>query len=158
MRRLRKYYAGFRLALINELTYRMNFVFGFIRQVMVFVTAIFLFRNLPSGAGDYSTDALVSYAVVSFLVSSIVFVYVMNTVSLEIKEGNLSNYLTRPIQYLLYWSARLCATRSLLVVIYTIGFVFAALYFNDALLSRISLAHVLPALGLLVGSCVNSDH
>ncbi len=111
-----KYWMGFRLALSNELIYRANFLFGRARELIVFGALLFLFRTLPHGIGAYNQPRLLTYTLAAAFVSSLIFVYGMNGISMEIADGDLTNYLLRPIHYFGFWAARLMANRLLLLI------------------------------------------
>lgn len=114
--RYKPYLAGFRLALSTELVYRLNFIFGRLRGLIVFIALLFLYTALPHGAGAYDQAQLATYAIVSAFVSALLFVFGMNNMANEIAEGDLTNYLLRPVNYFGFWAARMLASRTLLLM------------------------------------------
>lgn len=113
---MRKYLIGFQLALSNELIYRVNFLFGRVRESVVQIALVFLYLAIPSGVNGYNQDNLLTYLVIGALISSMIFCYGMNTIANQIAEGDLANFLLRPISFLGFWSACMAATRSLLIL------------------------------------------
>lgn len=116
MSSLRAYQAGFSLALSELGTYRINFFFGRLREFILFGALLFLFQAIPHGVGDYSPEELMTYILGSTLISSLIFVHGMHRISFEIADGDLTNYLVRPVRYLPFWFARLLAPRSVLLL------------------------------------------
>ncbi len=113
---MRKYLWGFQLALSNEIIYRWNFFFGRLREILVYIALIFVYTAIPQGVGEYSQQQLLSYLLLSAFVSSITFVYGMYGIGDDIVDGDLSNYLVRPINYLGFWAGRMFASRFLLLI------------------------------------------
>lgn len=113
---MRKYLAGFRMALSRELIYRTNFIFGRVRELIIFGSLMFLYSALPDGAGPYDQERLLTYAIAGVFVAAVLFVFGMENIANEIAEGDLVNFLLRPVRYLWFWTFRISATRALLVV------------------------------------------
>lgn len=90
-------------------TYRLNFVVWRFRNVLQLVTIYFLwFSILPKGStfGSYSQSLLLTYILGTSIVSSIVFATLTFQIGDEINQGNLSNYLIRPVNYLNFLFAK----------------------------------------------------
>ncbi len=91
------------------LTYRLNFVMWRVRTVFQFLTVYFLWLAvLPEKAriGDYTQALMLTYILGTSLISSIVFSTRTVDIGEEINEGNLSNFLLRPVNFFLYFVAR----------------------------------------------------
>lgn len=114
---------GFKLALSNEFIYRTNFLIGRLGEFVAYAALLYLFHALPQGAGGYDSTRLLTYVLGAALMSSVLFVYGMHSIADEITDGDLMNYLLRPIRYLSFWIARVAATRvlSLLTGIMGVG-------------------------------------
>ena len=104
------------MALSNELIYRANFMFGRIREIIVFGAILYLFSSLPTGAGNYDQPHLLTYALAAAFISGLTFVQGMESIANEIADGDLVNYLLRPINYLWFWVFRLSASKFMLAV------------------------------------------
>lgn len=91
------------------LTYRLNFVMWRVRAVFQLLTVYFLWLAiLPEGAsiGDYSHSLILTYIFGTSLISAIVFATRTVDVGEQINEGNLSNFLLRPVNFFKYFLAR----------------------------------------------------
>lgn len=107
------YLAGFRLSLARDLTYRADFLFGRLREFITFGALLYFFNVFPSGIGGYAREELLTYVIGAAVLSSFMFVYAMTDVRDEIADGDLANYLLRPIGYFRYWASRMMAMRLL---------------------------------------------
>lgn len=91
------------------LTYRLNFSVWRIRQVFQFLAAYFLWTTIiPAGSGltGYSHESILTYVFLTTFVGSFVFSSRSAGMGDEITNGNLSNFLLKPINYFRYWAAR----------------------------------------------------
>lgn len=113
---LRPYFAGFRLALSQELVHRVNFLIGKVRDFIFFAALILLFSKLPHGIGRWGQEGLLTYAILSAFLSTQITAQAMNAIASEITDGDLTNFLLRPMNYLGYWTARVMAIRVLAAV------------------------------------------
>ena len=116
MRWIRPYLVAYRLELSKKFTYRTNFVFGRVRDLIVFGGLLYLYNALPHGAGTYDPTQLRTYTLLATFVFAVQSGFAMNDMADEIFSGDLSNYLLRPIKYYGYWLSRTLAHRSILVV------------------------------------------
>lgn len=105
------YRKSFVLAWSTQLSYRVNFVIGRLREFVVYGAMLLLYSALPQGSGVYTQAELLTYALVGSLFP---FVYGMHTMAEEIASGDLTNYLLRPINYFGYCISSILAQRSLL--------------------------------------------
>ncbi len=110
---LRPYLTGFRLALSQELIHRSNFAVGHLRNLIFFGALILLFKQLPQGVGPWQQNQLLTYTLISAFISSQIVTQGMHTIASEITDGDLTNFLLRPINYLGYCIARILASRTL---------------------------------------------
>lgn len=74
---------------------------------------LLLYSALPQGSGTYSQADLLTYTLISSLFGSAIFIYSMASIANEIAEGNLTNYLLRPINYFGFWISQSFAARVL---------------------------------------------
>ena len=110
------YKKSFSLAWRTQLTYRVNFIVGRLREFVVYGAMLLLYSALPQGSGSYSQSDLLTYTIMSSLLGSAAFLYGMHSIADEISGGDLTNYLLRPINYFGYWVSQLLAQRSLLLL------------------------------------------
>lgn len=148
------YFLIFKLALSNEIIHRMHFLLGVFRNIVFFSTLIFVFQQTTLGIGGYSSDALIKYSILGYFVSSLIFTWYMGSIAEDISEGNLSLYLVRPMNYVLYCCARIFATRVLLLGASFIGaaIIFWITKINLNIFTAISMQQIIAAIGLMFGS------
>lgn len=113
MLRLGPYIRSFWLAWSTQLSYRLNFIVGRLREFVVYGAMLLLYSALPQGSGSYSQSDLLTYTLISSLFGSAIFIYIMTSIANEIAEGNLTNYLLRPINYFGFWISQSLAARVL---------------------------------------------
>lgn len=88
------------------LTYRLNFIMWRVRIVLGILTIYFLWLSiLPKNTVffDYNQSQMLTYILGTSLISSIVLSSRTISIGDEINQGNLSNFLIRPISYFWYW-------------------------------------------------------
>jgi len=109
---MKKYLHVLNIGVQNNLTYRFNFLartlFGFIPLVAV----LFVWRTIYAGNGQgstigaYSLAGMISYYLVVTIVDALTAVNEDDwQIAADIKDGNISQFLLKPIDYLTY---RLC--------------------------------------------------
>ncbi len=152
MHRLRKYLMAYRLALSKALVYRTNLLLGAINVLIWFGTLILLYLSLGGAIGGYSTAELVTYILGTSLLAATLFTNVMDQMADEIVEGDLVNYLLRPINYFYYWIARGAAVRSVLLVIAFGEIVLLSLTVSDDVLLQTNPMVLLQTAVLCLGS------
>lgn len=107
--RINKYFLVARNVWDETLTYRLNFVMWRVRVVLTMLTMYFLWLALLAPGGDilgYTRELMLTYILGTSLINSIVISSRSYEVGDEINNGNLSNFLLRPINYFAYQFAR----------------------------------------------------
>jgi len=105
----------------ETLTYRLNFIVWRIRTVINLLIVYFLWSAiLPAGKSflGYTQSLMLTYILGTSLLNAIVLASRSGDVGDEINNGDLSNFLLRPIHYFLYWFAKDAGDK-------TMNFVFA---------------------------------
>ena len=109
---MKKYWHVINIGIQNNLTYRMNFlfrtVFGFIPLLATIYLWRTIYRGQASGAevATYTLAQMTSYYVVVTIVDVLSAVNEDDwQIAADIKDGNISGFLVKPIDYLSY---RLC--------------------------------------------------
>src|SRR5579883_278276 len=90
-------------------TYRLNFVVWRVRVVINLLIMYFLWLAiLPKGKQlfGYSQSLMLTYILGTSLLNAIVLASRSGEVGDEINNGDLSNFLLRPINYFSYWFAK----------------------------------------------------
>lgn len=93
----------------ETLTYRLNFVMYRLRNVLSFLTFYFFWIALLPQNGSlfgYSQSVMLTYVLGTSLLSAFVLSSQSYKVGDDIIQGNLSNYLIKPMHYFTYWLAR----------------------------------------------------
>ncbi|MEK9200987.1 MAG: ABC-2 family transporter protein [Patescibacteria group bacterium] len=121
---MRKYITIFSLSFQNEFTYRLNFILWRLRNVLRILMVITLWNVVLSGRDSvfgYSSDQLIAYVLLASIVQTLVMASPSNdAVGGEIANGDLSNYLVKPISYIKFWFTRDLASK-LLNILFAIG-------------------------------------
>ena len=106
---MKKYFQIIKNTWEEYMTYRLNFVLWRVRVVLGILVTYFLWWAIFSGRGEffgYSQSMILTYIILSNIVRTIV----LGTTTMEIGEiinqGDLSNFLIRPLSFLRYYIAR----------------------------------------------------
>ena len=109
---MRKYWHVFLVGIQNNLTYRFNFLaralFGLIPLTAVLCLWQTIYRGKGAGAsvGSYSFPEMISYYLLMTMVDALTAVNEDDwQIAADIRDGNISQFLLKPIDYLWY---RLC--------------------------------------------------
>jgi ABC-2 type transport system permease protein len=114
-----KYLTVFKLSWQNILQYRLDFLMGRVRNIILLLTLYFLwttvFKN-PSQLFGFTRAQIVTYVLVGNFFYSLIFAHSDNDIADAIASGRLSSFLVRPINYLFYWFVRRLASRLMFVL------------------------------------------
>lgn len=154
MASFRTYLISAQLAWATEFAYRINFIFGRLRELLSFAALFLIYRAVPFGVRNYSQHDLYTYLIVSTLVSAVVIVFGMHEIADEIADGSLTNFLVKPANYFLYWTSRVSATRLLLLVSGAIQVLILAKIFGINFLWPKDLTTGLFAAALFLGAII----
>src|SRR6266481_7553526 len=109
---MKKYWHVLNVGIQNNLTYRFNFfaraVFGLIPLIAILYVWRTIYSGKISGAavGGYTLAEMISYYLLSTIVDALTAVNEDDwQIAADIKDGNISQFLLKPIDYLTY---RLC--------------------------------------------------
>jgi ABC-2 type transport system permease protein len=109
---MRKYWHVLNVGIQNNLTYRFNFLartlFGFIPLIAILYVwrTIYFGKGPGSMIGTYSLAEMISYYLLTAVVDALTAVNEDDwQIAADIKDGNISQFLLKPIDYLAY---RLC--------------------------------------------------
>lgn len=114
---MKKYFTVFAISWQNEFTYRLNFILWRIRNIVRFLMTYFLWSGIFVSTAvifGYSRDQILTYIFVVLGVWTFVLsAPSSDNVGGEIANGDLSNYLVKPLGYLKYWFTRDLASKLL---------------------------------------------
>jgi len=109
---VRKYWHVINIGIQNTLVYRVNFLFRAVFGLIPLMATIFLWRTIYAGkaSGDvvagYTLAQMTSYYLLVTIVDALTAVNEDDwQIAADIKDGNISQFLLKPIDYLAY---RLC--------------------------------------------------
>jgi hypothetical protein len=107
---LRKYWHVIKIGIENTLVYRVNFLFRVIFGLIPLIATLSLWRAIYSGEqtgiAGYSLAEMTSYYLVVTIVDALTAVSDDDwQIAADIKDGNISQFLIKPLDYLTY---RLC--------------------------------------------------
>jgi len=107
---LRKYWHVIQIGIQNTLVYRVNFLFRVLFGLIPLMATLSLWRAIYSGGqsavGGYTLAEMTSYYLVITIVDALTAVSEDDwQIAADIKDGNISQFLVKPIDYLAY---RLC--------------------------------------------------
>lgn len=107
---MRKYIQIFKISFEQEFAYKINFIMWRVRNVFQIVITFFLWSTIFENPGmvifGYDRARILTYVFALMIVRAIVLSARAVDVSSDIAEGNLSNYLVKPIGYFKYWFTR----------------------------------------------------
>src|SRR5204863_4908945 len=109
---MKKYWHVLNIGIQNNLTYRFNFlartVFGLVPLIAILYVWRAIYFGKPPGAnvGGYALAEMISYYLLTTVVDALTAVNEDDwQIAADIKDGNISQFLLKPIDYLAY---RLC--------------------------------------------------
>lgn len=106
MRTLRKYIAVLKISTQNMLQYRGNILLNWLLSVLTLVTPFAFWNTVYAGrdrmAGYELSDTITYVMFITLLGKLLIYDGIHNTVSQDIREGKLSQFLWRPINYKAY--------------------------------------------------------
>ncbi len=114
---MRKYLTVFNLSWQGEFTYRLNFVLWRFRNILRFLMTFFLWTGIfvtNQNVFGYTRPELLTYVFLVLIVQSIVLsAPSADNIGGEISNGDISNYLVKPVSYLKFWFTRDLASKFL---------------------------------------------
>src|ERR1043166_852023 len=109
---MRKYWHVLNIGIQNNLAYRVNFLFRTLSGLIPLLAVLYLWRTIYEGkgpgasVGSYSLTQMISYYLLVTVVDALTAVNEDDwQIAADIKDGNISQFLLKPIDYLVY---RLC--------------------------------------------------
>src|SRR2546423_11441075 len=109
---MKKYWHVINIGIQNNLTYRFNFLARTIFGLIPLIAVLYVWRTIYAGkgpdsnVGTYSLAQMISYYLLVTIVDALTAVNEDDwQIAADIKDGNISQFLLKPIDYLIY---RLC--------------------------------------------------
>lgn len=112
-----KYLTIFNLHWQGEFTYRLNFILWRVRNVLRLMMTYFLWRGVfvsNSSVFGYTQGRMFTYIFLILIVAALVSsAPSADQIGSEIANGDLSNYLVKPVSYLKFWFTRDLSSKTL---------------------------------------------
>src|SRR6185295_16447462 len=127
---MKKYWHVVNIGIQNTLTYRVNFLFRSLFGLIPLFATISLWRAIFAGkestVAGYTLASMISYYLVVTIVDALTAVNEDDwQIATDIKDGNISQFLLKPVDYLTY---RLCLFGAGRLVYSAMAFVPVALF------------------------------
>ena len=109
---MKKYWHVIGIGTQNNLTYRFNFLARIVFGLIPLIAVLYVWRTIYAGkgpnslVGSYSLAEMISYYLLTTLVDALTAVNEDDwQIATDIKDGNISQFLLKPVDYLMF---RLC--------------------------------------------------
>ena len=147
---MKKFRKIFSLSLQNEFTYRLNFILWRFRNILRVLMTIFLWEVVfvnRSNAFGYTKAQMLGYVFLVLVIQTLVLASPSNdNIGGEISNGDLSNYLVKPISYVRFWLTRDLASKFLNLLFATVEFGLLLFFFHPDLSFPITLVGTVTGL------------
>src|SRR5258706_16084035 len=103
---MKKYWHVINIGIQNNLAYRVNFLFRALFGFIPLLAMLYLWRKIYEGkssgsVGDYTLAQMISYYLLAAIVDALTAVNEDDwQIAGDIKDGNISQFLLKPIDYL----------------------------------------------------------
>lgn len=146
---MRKYLQVIKNTWSEMFTYRVNFLMWRIRTVLQFLTIYLLWAAImpkDSPLFGYTYSLMLTYILGTALLSSLVFASRSYEIGDDINQGNLSNFLLRPINYFLFWVAKDIGDKAMNIIFSIVELTILFIFFHPPLLIQTSPQYLIPFL------------
>ncbi len=147
---MKKYLQIFKISFEEEFAYRLNFILWRIRNVMQIFLTYFIWSTVYSDPAKqifgYDRTKILTYVFGIMIVRALVLSARAMDVSNDVASGNLSNYLTKPVNYFKYWFTRDISSKVLNLIFATIEFILLFLVLKPPFLFQTNIAVILAFL------------
>ncbi len=118
---MKKYFSVFKISLAQEFVYKLNFIMWRLRNTIQILVFFFLWSSVFTGGSEvsyfgYTQSSIMAYTFLLVLIRSIVMSTKSTDVSGYVSNGELSNYLLKPINFFKYLLARDSSTKILNII------------------------------------------
>lgn len=123
---MEKYFSVIKISFAQEFVYKLNFIMWRFRNILQILVFFFLwssvFQSQPNSSSveityfGYTQSSIVAYTFLLILIRSIVMSTKSTDVSGHVSNGELSNYLLKPIHFFKYLLARDISTKLLNII------------------------------------------
>jgi ABC-2 type transport system permease protein len=121
-----KYWSIFKISFEQEFAYRFNFILWRVRNVFQILLTYFLWSTVFASPGThifgYDRSHILTYVFGIMIVRALVLSARAMDVSRDVANGDLSNYLVKPMSYFKYWFTRDISSKALNLIFAAIEF------------------------------------
>ena len=144
---MKKYFHVINIGIQNNLTYRLNFLMRTLFGLIPLVAMLYVWRTIYEGkgqgstVGDYSLAEMISYYLLVTIVDALTAVNEDDwQIATDIKDGNISQFLLKPIDYLTYRFCLFVSGRLTYLAVAAIPLALFILYFRKYFVLPVDLA------------------
>ncbi len=123
---MKKYFQIFKISFQEEFAYRLNFVMWRVRNVFQILLTFFLwstvFNNPQAVIFGYDRAKILTYVFGIMIVRALVMSARAADIASDIAQGDLSNYLLKPMAYFKYWFTRDISSKALNLIFAAVEF------------------------------------
>jgi len=134
---MKKYFHVINIGIQNNLTYRFNFLMRTLFGLIPLVAMLYVWRTIYEGkgagstVGDYSLAQMISYYLLVTVVDALTAVNEDDwQIATDIKDGNISQFLLKPIDYLTYRFCLFVSGRLTYLAVAAVPLALFILYFH----------------------------
>lgn len=153
------YYLVARNTWDEALTYRLNFTVWRLRVFLSLISTYFLWLTLlPKGStiADYNQATMLTYILGGSILYSVVMSTRVASVADDIIQGNLSNYLLRPVHYIFYYFSRDIGDKGMNIFFSFIEITIVFLLLRPPFLVQTNIFYLIPFIfSILFAICIN---
>jgi ABC-2 type transport system permease protein len=121
-----KYWSIFKISFEQEFVYRLNFILWRVRNVFQILLTYFLwstvFADPTTQIFGYDRAKILTYVFGIMIVRALVLSARAMDVSSDVAQGDLSNYLLKPLSYFKYWFTRDISSKALNLIFAAVEF------------------------------------
>src|SRR3989440_5207792 len=133
---MKKYWHVVKIGIENTLVYRFNFFFRAAFSLIPLLATIYLwrtvFRGQPGDVAGYSLAGMISYYLLVTIVDTLTAVNEDDwQIAADIKDGNISQFLLKPIDYLWFRLCLLISGRLTYLAVATVPLAIFVLYLRQ---------------------------
>jgi ABC-2 type transport system permease protein len=123
---MKKYWSIFKISFEQEFVYRLNFILWRVRNVFQILLTYFLwstvFADPTTQIFGYDRAKILTYVFGIMIVRALVLSARAMDVSSDVAQGDLSNYLLKPLSYFKYWFTRDISSKALNLIFAAVEF------------------------------------
>lgn len=123
---MRKYLQIFKISFQEEFAYKLNFIMWRVRNVFQILLTFFLwsavYTNPQTVIFGYDRSKILTYVFGIMIVRALVMSARAADIASDIAQGDLSNYLLKPITYFKYWFTRDVSSKALNLIFAAVEF------------------------------------